>query len=285
MKWSYRLGTFFGIGVDVHVTFLLLLAYVAWSSYSASSSWLVASVGVLFVLALFLFVVMHEYGHALTARHFGIRTRRITLYPIGGMAMLEGMPRSPRQQLLVALAGPAVNFVLAALIGALMLAIGADVSMGAIFGERSSGLLSSLLYVNLLLGAFNLIPALPMDGGRVLRAFLEMRMGPVRATDIAARVARVLAFGMGIFALMDPQQPILFAIALMVWFMAGVERFQTRQLEAMRARGQIDPYGLTGSSPTGQVPRARPPSAYGGRHEVVEVVDGPNGPTVRIIRS
>ena len=116
MKWSCKLGSPFGIDVHVHASFLLLLAWVGFGAYSDTHSALAVLVSVLFVSALFCLVVMHEYGHALTARHFGIRTQRITLYPIGGVAMLQSMPTRPREQLLIALAGPAVNYVLAALI-------------------------------------------------------------------------------------------------------------------------------------------------------------------------
>lgn len=294
MKWSHRLGTFFGIGVDVHLTFLLLLGWIAWSTYASTGSMLAVLGGVLFVLMLFVFVVMHEYGHALTARRFGIRTRGITLYPIGGVASLEGMPKSPREQLLIAVAGPAVNFVLAAAIALLMVLVG-EQPLALDIGVGPTSLLEALLYANLLMGSFNLLPALPMDGGRVLRAFLEMRMGAVRATDVAARVARVVALGMGIFAFVN-DNPILFAIAVMVWFMSGIERRQARQVEAMRAMEEARSFGLQGMGPFGHVPRARPPSmarpttSSGGRpvagrpRVVVEVVEGPEGPVARLVR-
>ena len=191
MKWQWKLARIAGIDVYMHATFLLLIGWVAFSHWTEQGTLQAVLSGVLFILLLFGFVVMHEYGHALTARKFGIRTRDITLYPIGGVARLERMPEKPIEELWVALAGPAVNVVVAAaLFGYLLFTrtfepfTSLTVSTGS-FIER-------LMIVNLWLVGFNLIPAFPMDGGRVLRALLGLRMEYVRATQIAANVGQAI---------------------------------------------------------------------------------------------
>ena len=185
MKWQWKLARIAGIDVYMHITFLIIIGWVAYSSWTEQRTWAAVLSGVFFILLLFAFVVMHEYGHALTARKFGIKTRDITLYPIGGVARLERMPEKPIEELWVALAGPAVNVVIAAvLFGYLILTrtlqplTSLSISTGS-FIER-------LMVVNLWLVGFNLIPAFPMDGGRVLRALLGMRLEYVQATQIAA---------------------------------------------------------------------------------------------------
>jgi len=221
MKWSWRIGRILGIDVYMHMTFLLLLAWVAASHYLPRRDWREAWSGVVFILVLFGIVVLHELGHALTARRFGIRTRDITLLPIGGVARLERMPEDPRQEFLVAVAGPAVNVVLAILIAAvIVVASGAS----ALFGEfRMVGgdFLLKLLWVNIALAVFNMLPAFPMDGGRVLRALLAMRMDHVRATHIAAQIGQLMAFVFGFIGLFT--NPFLVFIALFVWMGAAGE--------------------------------------------------------------
>lgn len=219
MKWSWKLGRFAGIDTYVHATFLLLLGWAAWSAWTGAGTGLAVAYGVLFLLAVFGSVLLHELGHALTARRYGIRTRRIVLSPIGGIAQLEGMPRRPRQELAVALAGPAVNFVLAA---GLWLVLPLFASAPFVFE-----LLGGVLVANLMLGTFNLLPAFPMDGGRALRAFLAERKGSLQATEIAARVGRVLAVAMGIAGLWWGNL-VLTLVAAFVWFAAGAERRAAR---------------------------------------------------------
>jgi Zn-dependent protease len=217
---TWHLGTVAGIAVRMHATFLLLLAFVGWQHWLQDRS--VASVigGVAFILALFTCVVLHEFGHALTARRFGIATRDITLLPIGGVARLERMPDEPLQELWVALAGPAVNVVIAvALYGWLAATTGlvpaeeVDVARGP-FLER-------LMFVNMALVGFNLIPAFPMDGGRVLRAALATRLEYTRATQIAANLGQGIAFLFGLLGLTG--NPLLLFIALFVWIGAAEE--------------------------------------------------------------
>jgi Zn-dependent protease/predicted transcriptional regulator len=228
MKWSWRLGALAGIAVYVHATFLLLLAWVAVTQYQASGSAMDALGGVVFVLAVFATVVLHELGHALAARRYGIRTRDITLLPIGGVARLEHMPREPRQELVVALAGPAVNVVIAALLYAGLSLTGGiptfldNASLSAGFLDR--GVAVRLLAVNIWLVLFNLIPAFPMDGGRVLRALLAMRHGDyARATETAARIGRFFALLFGVVGIFVVGNPLLVIIALFVWLGAAAE--------------------------------------------------------------
>ncbi len=225
MKWSWRMTRIAGIDVYVHATFLILLAWIALTYWLVAGTLSAVINGVAFILALFACVVLHELGHALTARRFGIKTRDITLLPIGGVAALERMPSDPRQEILVALAGPAVNVVIAALLwGWLWLAD------GWVPAERltvtGGPFLERLMVVNLFLALFNLLPAFPMDGGRVLRAWLAMRMDYNVATRTAASIGQGLAFGLGLLGLL--YNPFLLFIALFVWIGAASEAAMTQ---------------------------------------------------------
>lgn len=228
MRWSWRIGQIAGIAVYVHATFLLLLAWVGFSAYQRERSVAAVVLATAFILAVFAIVVLHELGHALTARRYGIATRDITLLPIGGVARLERMPREPRQELLVALAGPAVNVALAAVLYVLFVLTGgtapaADaVTLDASVLQRS--VLGQLIAVNIWLALFNLIPAFPMDGGRVLRALLAMRNRDyARATETAARVGRFFALVFGLVGIFVIGNPFLVFIALFVWLGAAGE--------------------------------------------------------------
>lgn len=220
MKWSFQLARIAGIDVRIHATFFLLLAWFAYFYYQAGGyPAMVAGLG--FIILLFVCVVLHEFGHALAARAYGIRTPDITLLPIGGIARLERMPDKPRQELVVALAGPAVNVVIAL---ALFAVLGrffdtADIVHLAL-GEGN--LLAKLLAINVILVGFNLLPAFPMDGGRVLRALLAMRMKHAKATRIAALTGQVVAVLFGLLAIAGGN-PFLLLIAAFVFFGASSE--------------------------------------------------------------
>lgn len=220
MKWQWKLGRFAGIDVYVHATFLLLIGWVGYSHWLEHQNWGAVLNGILFILAIFLCVVLHEYGHALTARKYGIKTRDITLYPIGGVARLERMPDKPIEELWVALMGPAVNVVIAALLFAYLYFSRNLVPMNELT-IASGSFLGRLMAVNIWLVLFNLIPAFPMDGGRVLRAILAMRMDYVRATQIAANIGQGLAFLLGFVGLFS--NPFLLFIAFFVWIGASQE--------------------------------------------------------------
>ena len=220
MKWQWKLGRFAGIDVYVHATFLLLIGWVGVSHWLEHQSWGEVFNGILFILALFACVVLHEYGHALTARKYGIKTRDITLYPIGGVARLERMPEKPIEELWVALMGPAVNVVIAAGLFAYLFLTNSLVPLNQLT-VASGSFLERLMTVNISLVLFNLIPAFPMDGGRVLRAILAMRMDYVRATQIAASIGQGMAFLLGFWGLFN--NPFLLFIAFFVWIGASQE--------------------------------------------------------------
>jgi Zn-dependent protease/CBS domain-containing protein len=225
--WSWRIGRIAGIDVFVHATFALLLLFVAFTSYAPRRSMNDVVAGLVFILCLFGIIVLHELGHALAARRYGIKTRDITLLPIGGVARLERMPEDPKQELVVALAGPAVNFVLAGvLLGVLVgvgWAVGSAEELVAQLSTFGGNLLVQLFAANVFLALFNLLPAFPMDGGRVLRALLAMRMDYVRATQVAASVGQGMAILFALVGLLVPGFIMLLVIALFVWVGAAAE--------------------------------------------------------------
>jgi Zn-dependent protease/CBS domain-containing protein len=220
MKWSLRLGTLAGIPVYVHATFALLLVWIGFASWSASGSLGAALSGVVFLIALFGCVLLHELGHALAARRYGIPTRDITLLPIGGIARLEKMPERPIQELWVALAGPAVNVAIAAALSIWLLLTQGLAPLEPL-GVSSGSFVQRLLLVNVILVVFNMVPAFPMDGGRVLRALLAMRLDYVRATRFAASLGQGMALLFGFVGLLV--NPFLIFIALFVWIGAAQE--------------------------------------------------------------
>ena len=228
MKWSWRIARIAGIDVRVHATFWVLLAVLGYQGYLlGGQAGAAAQMG--FVLLGFSIVVMHEYGHALTARRYGIPTDDITLLPIGGVARLARLPRDPKQEIVIALAGPAVNVVLAGLLyAALWLTQRPAIEMAPVdehFFSRT--LLERLLSWNVMLAAFNMIPAFPLDGGRVLRALLVMRnKSYARGTAQAAKVGRFLAVMLGVagyFGVFGVRSPTLILIALFIWLAAARE--------------------------------------------------------------
>lgn len=229
MGWSIPLGTVKGTVIRIHFTFILFLVWIAVSHY-ASGGRDAAVEGTIFVILLFLCVVLHEFGHVFAARRYGVQTPDITLLPIGGVARLERIPEEPSQELIIALAGPAVNVVIAAV---LFVALGGFLPSDSVeLQNPGTSMLARLAMVNVFLVVFNLIPAFPMDGGRVLRAILASRYGYQRGTQIAATVGQVLAFGLGLLGLMG--NPILVFIAVFVYLGAAGEAHAVQMRQASR---------------------------------------------------
>ena len=222
MRWAYRIGRVAGTDIKVHVTFLLLLLYVAASAYSTGGRGeMVATLG--YILALFACVLFHEFGHILMARHFGVSTPDVILLPIGGVARLQRIPEEPRQEFLIALAGPLVTLLIVLVLAAVLIAQGS--SPTAAFSDADgTSFVGAIMALNVWLLGFNLLPAFPMDGGRVLRAFLSARLGLARATQIAGRVGQLLALGMATYGFLHhPPMYLLVLVAFFVLFGAGSE--------------------------------------------------------------
>jgi Zn-dependent protease/predicted transcriptional regulator len=200
MKWSFQIGKLFGIPIRMHLTFLLLLFFVgvSGSKYGGPTGTLF---GIISILLIFLCVVLHEIGHSLVARHYGIVVRDIILLPIGGVSEMEEIPQDPKQEISISIVGPLVSFSLAVIF--CILSVGTGQRIG--FGQLSifkGNMIANLFWINLVLGIFNLLPAFPMDGGRVLRGILATRIDSVRATKVAVGVGQVFAillFFFGIF--------------------------------------------------------------------------------------
>lgn len=220
MKWSFKLGRFLGIDIFIHFTFPILLTVIGLAHWMPGRSLGAALGGVLFFALIFLCVLLHEYGHALMARCFGVGTRDITLLPIGGVARLERIPEKPMEEMLVALAGPAMNVLIALALAAWLTLEHAWEPLSAL-GIAEGGMIERLLAVNVGLVLFNMLPAFPMDGGRVLRAALAMNMDYARATSIAAKVGKVMAVLFAIYGLFT--SPMLILIAFFVWAGASQE--------------------------------------------------------------
>lgn len=230
MSWQFKLGRFAGVDVFIHITFFLIVIWYALTYWLVGRTVAAALEGAAFILLVFLGVVLHEYGHVLTARKYGVKTRDITLYPIGGVARLERMPDKPIQELWVALAGPAVNVVIAGgLFAYLWLTDGLTPLNQLNFAAGS--FVERLMLVNIFLVVFNLIPAFPMDGGRVLRALLAMRLEYVQATQIAATVGQGMAVLFGFWGLFN--NPFLLFIAFFVWMGAAQEASMAQMKSAL----------------------------------------------------
>lgn len=271
MKWSFHLARIAGIDVRIHATFFLLLAWFGFVYY-ADGGYGAMVIGLSFIILLFVCVILHEFGHALAARAYGINTPDITLLPIGGIARLERMPEKPWQELVVALAGPAVNVVIAF---GLYVVIGRFFGLGDLAQLASGGgnLLTQLLAINVILVVFNLLPAFPMDGGRVLRSLLAMRMKHARATQIAALVGQVVAVLFGLLGLFGGN-PFLLFIAVFVFFGARAEASfavykehaeETHVAAFMHPMGPVLAPGMTVAEASGL--------AMAGHHGVLPVTD------------
>ena len=219
MSWSLNIGKVAGTVVRIHLTFILFLAWIFVASY-ASGGAATAWDSLAFMVLLFLCVLLHEFGHIFTARAFGVTTPYVTLLPIGGVAQLDRIPEEPWQEFLIAIAGPLVTVLITI---ALVLFAGAELqpSAAAAVDNLKIPIVDRLAAVTLFLALFNLIPAFPMDGGRVLRALLASRFGYVRATEIAAAIGQFVAFALGFIGLMG--NPILIFIAIFVYLAASSE--------------------------------------------------------------
>lgn len=219
MGWSLNIGSIAGTAIRIHVTFVLFLAWIFGASYASGGSDAAWNT-LLFLVLLFACVLAHEFGHIFTARAFGVATPDVTLLPIGGVARLERIPEKPNEEFLIAIAGPLVNVAIAAV---LIAVAGANLQTGSLAAIDSTkiSMIDRLAAVNLFLALFNMIPAFPMDGGRVLRALLGIRLGFVRATEIAAFVGQGFAFLLGFIGLFF--NPILIFIAIFVYLAASSE--------------------------------------------------------------
>jgi Zn-dependent protease len=267
---SWKVGTAFGIPLYVHPTFLLLPAWVLFNFPAAGAA------GFLFLLlwvaAIFACVLLHELGHALTARRFGIATHDITLYPIGGVARLARMSERPEQELCIALAGPAVNVVIAALLTpvallAFLSGLPAGGNLGLNLDHGPLALLATFLTLvwcsNVLLVLFNLLPAFPMDGGRVFRALLSLRLGHLRATEVAAKVGLVMAGLLACVAVFWAHNPMMVVLALFVCFAGQQELWAVRRRAARQRAVILEPVPEAISVfPEGNEPFGRPPSTF-----------------------
>jgi len=257
MRTSWRIGTAFGIGIYIHWSFLLLPLYFffqGWSTAGLEG----ASFAVSLLFAIVGCLVLHELGHALMARRFGIGTRHITLYPIGGVASLEGMGSQPMHELLIALAGPAVNVAIAAILSMPVVMLGQSIP-----GE----FLMTLLIANLVLVGFNLLPAFPMDGGRVLRALLTFSYGKLRATEIATGVAKFVALGFAIAPLsnipMFSGNFMLLVIAGFIYLTGQQELAMLRRRQYLREQEPIDVLPVDDST-LGEIQPAPVPAHFSG---------------------
>jgi Zn-dependent protease len=252
-RWSWHLGRILGIPTRIHASFALVLLWVGFSTWNEAHSSLAVMFGVGFALAIFACVLLHEFGHALVARRFGIETRRITLLPIGGVAELERSPEDPRAEMWIAAAGPAVNFAIAGVLALVGFSFGIFASAGLL-----AVVFTGLLWANLMLGLFNLVPAFPMDGGRVFRAWAARHYNNrVRATQMATKLGRVLALGFGLWGLYTGN-PVLVLVAAFVWFAAGRELAAVERMAEIDDERQLHAQWIGPNAP----PRATRPTSY-----------------------
>jgi Zn-dependent protease len=263
-RWSWHLGRILGIPTRIHASFALVLLWVGFSTWSEAHSGRAVMFGLGFALAIFACVLLHEFGHALVARRFGIETRRITLLPIGGVAELERSPEDPRAEMWIAAAGPAVNFAIAGVLALVGFSFGIFASSGLL-----AVVFTGLLWANLMLGLFNLVPAFPMDGGRVFRAWAARHYKDrVRATQMATKLGRALALGFGLWGLYTGN-PVLVLVAAFVWFAAG------RELASVERMAEIDDERQMHAQWIG--PNVPPPPSYPTSRPVSHPVSHPPG--------
>lgn len=220
LGWSINLFRLFGIQLAVHASFGLLLAYYGWRGWQDGGA-----TGMLWSVALIVLffgcVVLHELGHSLTARRYGVRVSRILLLPIGGMAEMDQIPRRPATELLITIAGPAVNFAIVLLL--LPVVWGELLGRVPVWQYSRADMLTQLWWGNLIMGIFNLLPVFPMDGGRIFRALLAYRMPYLRASWWAVTVGRVLALGLAAVAVLFFESYIASVLFVFIFMAAGAE--------------------------------------------------------------
>jgi Zn-dependent protease/CBS domain-containing protein len=250
-RWTWHAATIAGIPVRIHFTLVLLLLWIAWMEFRAISATGIAPSGdgallnwilfiggrILFIVGLFCCVLFHELGHALAGRYYGIRTAEIMLYPFGGVARLKGMG-TPGQELWISLAGPAVNIGIGFLLYGGLRLIGSWIPLDQL-AQGSPIILQHLALANFILAGFNLIPAFPMDGGRVLRSLLAKRFGMLRGTTVAANIGQAFAIAIGLLGLLFGHFILVF-IAFFVFVSASQEVSMQRSIALMRGQGVAD---------------------------------------------
>lgn len=264
LGWSIPLFRIRGIQLALHASFLVLLAYVAWDGW-VQEQWSGLLWGSATLMAFFVCVVLHELGHSFMALRYGIGVRRILLLPIGGMAEFDGIPREPQREFLMTLAGPAVNFVLAAALWMVVRNFDDDVLL-----YSPQGLLYQLFAANLVMGCFNLLPAFPMDGGRILRALLATRLPYLQATRWAARIGKgVAALGLSAALLapelnLDTERHWLAAVLFLFISVVGeLELRATERRELEEAHWRATLAQIYGSGTAAEPPVLSPPAEGG----------------------
>jgi stage IV sporulation protein FB len=243
MRYTLYAGSYFGIPVRIHFTFPLILLVFGGEAWLAGGP-VEAARAVVLILAVFVCVILHEFGHSLQVRRYGIRVRDVVLLPIGGMARAERIPEKPWQEIVVALSGPAVNFVLAAVVYGILLVTGRPLDL-------ESDLLTNLLVINLVLGTFNLIPAYPMDGGRILRGILALRLPYLRATRWAKNVGQTIALGFVVLGFVENTFILLPIIAVFIYIGAINEERAIRYRFEMERRQSVEPDRAGDTEPGG----------------------------------
>lgn len=228
LGWSINLFRIFGIQLAVHASFVLLLAYFGWQGWLEGGAMGMAW-SILLIVAFFGCVVLHELGHSLTARRFGVRTPRILLMPIGGMAEMDRIPRRPLAEFLITIAGPAVNFLLVVILVPFFWHDALSSEEVAAYTARDLGV--NLLLANAVMGVFNLLPVFPMDGGRILRALLATRLPYLRATWWAVNVGKVLAGILAVLAAFYWNRPFMAVLFVFIYFAADAEYRYVRRRE------------------------------------------------------
>jgi len=278
MGFSFKLGRIFGIDIKVHLTFLLIILWGA-LFYGGSGGPLY---GIIVTLSLFSLVLLHELGHSLAALAYGIPVRDIILLPIGGVARLERIPEKPVQELIVALAGPLVNVILAAILLPIVifLSLGQELtlSLTAVTQPGLRGLLTFLLVANISLAIFNMIPAFPLDGGRVFRAVLGFFVDYQKATKIAVQIGRLLAFGLGLYAIFTSQ--VWLALIAFFIFIVGGQEAQAVKIRGLLRRvqaGQVMTRNSVALSPEATVAQLAPIVMSNGYQANFAVLDPVNG--------